>query len=221
MTDITLYGVPGSPYLRSALIALEEKGLDYTIAAIPPGSSRSEPYVTLNPFGRIPTLKHGDFVLYETQAIVRYLDRAFPSPALTPADPKRAARMDQLMNICDWYVFQGVGNVIAFQRIVGPRLMGLTPDEEAIAAAMPKAHLAFDSVARLLGEQPYLTGDAMSLADVHLAPQMDFLSQTPEWETLAPPDGTIAQWLARIQARPSLQATTWEAVAARAVPAWS
>ena len=38
------------------------------------------------------------------------------APALTPADPKAAARMDQVMNICDWYLFQGVDNVIGFQR---------------------------------------------------------------------------------------------------------
>jgi glutathione S-transferase len=84
-------------------------------------------------------MEHGDFRLYESQAILRYLDRTLPGPALTPAHPQAAGRMDQLMNINDWYLFQGVANIIAFQRIVGPRLMGLTPDETTIAAAMPKA----------------------------------------------------------------------------------
>ena len=60
------------------------------------------------------------------------------------------------MNVNDWYLFQGVGNVIGFHRVVGPRLMGLTPDEAAIEAAMPKAHAVFAELARLLGEQPYL-----------------------------------------------------------------
>jgi hypothetical protein len=57
-------------------------------------------------------------MLYETQAIVRYLDRVASGPALTPTDAKAIARMDQVMNVCDWYLFQGVGSVIAFQRIV-------------------------------------------------------------------------------------------------------
>ena len=52
-------------------------------------------------------LEHNGFLLYETQAILRYLDRVLPTPALTPADPRRAARMDQVMNVTDWYLFQG------------------------------------------------------------------------------------------------------------------
>ena len=79
-------------------------------------------------------LEHDGFVLYETQAIVRYLDRVLPKPALTPADAKCAARMDQVMNVNDWYLFQGVNNVITFQRIVVPRLLGAAPDEAAIAS---------------------------------------------------------------------------------------
>ena len=70
------------------------------------------------------------------------------------------------MNVNDWYLFHGVGNVIIFHRVIGPRLLGLTPDEEAIKAAMPKAHAVFDELARLLGDQPYFTGDTLSLADL-------------------------------------------------------
>jgi glutathione S-transferase len=49
--------------------------------------------------------------------------------------------MDQAMNVNDWYLFQGVGSVIGFHRVVGPRLMGLKPDESAIAVAMPRARV--------------------------------------------------------------------------------
>jgi glutathione S-transferase len=64
--------------------------------------------------------------------------------------------MDRAVNINDWYLFQGVNGVITFHRIVGPRLVGLTPDESAIAAAMPKAHAVCDELSRLLGAQPIL-----------------------------------------------------------------
>lgn len=137
-------------------------------------------------------------------------------PSLTPADPQAAARMDQLLNINDWYLFQGEANVIAFQRVVGPRLLGPIPDEAAIAAALPKAHAVFAELAGLLGAQPYLAGEALSLADVLLAPQLDFLEQTREWQPLAGPHANLRQWLGRMQARPSLAATTWERVAAMA-----
>jgi glutathione S-transferase len=183
------------------------------------GGLRSPQHLSRHPFGRVPVLEHGDFRLYETQAILRYLDRVLPEPALTPTDPRRAARMDQVMNVNDWYVFHGVANVIAFQRIVGPRLMGSTPDEAAIAAAMPRARTVFDELAGLLGGQPYFTGDTLSLADLLLAPQLDFLQQTPEWEALTANHANLGRWLARMNARPSLVATTWTKVAAMAQPA--
>jgi glutathione S-transferase len=164
-------------------------------------------------------MQHGDFALYETQAILRYLDRVLPTPPLTPADAKAAARMDQVMSLNDWYLFQGVGNVIAFQRYVGPRLMGLTPDEAVIAAAMPKARVVIDELARLLGDQPFFCGDALSLADILVAPQVEFLTHAPEWTVLAAPHAKLNAWQARMEARPSFQATTWDRVAAMAAAA--
>ena len=157
-------------------------------------------------------LEHDGFSLYETQAILRYLDRALPNPALTPADPRRAARMDQVMNINDWYLFQGVGNVIIFHRVIGPRLMGLRPDEAAIEAAMPRAREVFTELARLLGAQSWFAGETLSLADLHLAPAVAFFTATPEWSELGAPHQNLVEWLARMEARPSMKATTWERV---------
>ena len=214
MSEYLVHLIPGSPFSRAALAVLEEKGAPYRVVPVASGL-RSPQHLSRHPFGRVPVLEHGDFTLYETQAILRYLDRVLPEPALTPADPRRAARMDQAMNVNDWYLFHGVANVIAFQRIVGPRLMGLTPDEAAIAA-MPKARTVFDELAALLGEQRYFTGDSLTLADLLLAPQLDFMQQTPEWEALATSHPNIRRWLARMQARPSFLATTWEKVAAKA-----
>lgn len=214
MNEYLVHIVPGSPFSRSVLAMLEEKGARYRLTPVGPGTLRSPQHLSRHPFGRVPVLEDGDFRLYETQAILRYLDRVLPEPALTPADPRRAARMDQLMNVNDWYLFHGVANVIGFQRIVGPRLMGLTPDEGACAAAMPKARAVFDELAGLLGAQPYFTGDTLSLADLLLAPQIDFLQQTPEWESLSASHPNLGRWLARMNARPSFAATTWTKVAA-------
>jgi len=194
MTDYVVHLIPGSPFARAVLATLEEKGAPYRVAPVMPGTLRSAQHLGRHAFGRVPVLEHGEFRLYETQAILRYLDRVLPEPALTPADPRSAARMDQLMNVNDWYLFHGVANVIAFQRIVGPRLMGLTPDEAAIAAAIPKARTVFDELARLL----------------------DFLQQTPEWQPLTAAHANLRQWLTRMQARASMRATTWDKVAAMA-----
>src|SRR5262249_21359959 len=151
MAEFTVYTVPGSPFGRAVLATLEEKGANWRLQMPGDGGMKGEAHMRRHPFGRVPVLEHGDFTLYETQAILRYLDRIFLSPALTPTDPKAAARMDQLMNISDWYFFQGVGNTIGFQRVVLPRLFGGTPDEAICLAAMPAAHRVFTVFSQVLG----------------------------------------------------------------------
>ncbi len=216
MSSFVVHSVPGSPFGRAVLATLEEKRASYRLAPVAPGTLKSAAHLALHPFGRVPVLEHDGFRLYETQAILRYLDRVLPAPALTPEDPRAAARMDQAMGVNDWYLFPGVANVIAFQRIVGPKLLGLPTDEAAIAEAMPKAKPVFDELARLLGAQSYFAGEALSLADLTLAPQIDFFAGIPEWEPLMGPQQNLLDWHARVLARPSLQATTWEKVAAMA-----
>jgi glutathione S-transferase len=216
MSTFTVHSIPGSPFGRAVLLTLEEKGAPYRLARVAPGTLRSGEHLARHPFGRVPVLEHGDFRLYETAAIVRYLDRVLPHPALTPADARAGARMDQLMNVNDWYLFQGVGNVIGFQRIVGPRLLGLTPDERAIAAVLPKAQVVLDQLARELADRPYFVGAEPTLADLLLAPQLEFLSQTPEWAGLTAGSANLVAWLKRMAARASMRRTTWERVAAMA-----
>ena len=216
MTEFIVYSVPGSPYGRAVLATLSEKNAAYRLSPLRTGDARSEPHLSRHPFGRVPVLEHDGFMLYESQAILRYLDRVLPDPVLTPGEPKRAARMDQVMNVCDWYLFQGVNNVIGFHRIVGPKLLGRAPDEAAIGAAMPKARIVFNELSRLLGDNGYFTGETVSLADILAAVQLDFLAATPEWKELTEPTPNVVAWLARMTARPSFTSTTWERVAEQA-----
>jgi glutathione S-transferase len=212
MSEFAVHTVPGSPFARAVLATLEEKGARYRLAPLSPGASKSPEHLARHPFGRVPAFEHDGFALYETQAILRYLDRVLPQPSLTPTDPRRAARMDQVMNINDWYLFHGVGNVIVFHRVIAPQLMGLKPDESAIEAAMPKARTVFAELARLLGEQTFFAGDSLSLADLMVAPAVAFFTATPEWAELGLPRANLVAWLNRMEARPSMQSTTWERV---------
>jgi glutathione S-transferase len=129
--------------------------------------------------------------------------------------------MDQVMNISDWYLFQGVNNVIGFQCVVMPVLLGLSPDEEAIRAAMPKAHIVINELSRLLGSQTYFAGETASLADLLVAPQLGLLARTPEWTELSADAANLIIWLDRMNERPSMQATTWERVSKMAEAASS
>ncbi len=217
MSQFVVHTIPGSPYGRAVLATLVEKGAGCRVLPVAPGTLKAEPHAQRHPFGRVPVLEHDGFSLYETQAIVRYVDRVVPGPSLTPADAKAAARMDQVMNICDWYLFQGVGTVIGFQRVVGPRLLGLVPDEALIAQAMPKAHAVFRELSRLLGDNNYFGGDRLSLADLMIGPQIDFFVGTPEWAPLTADTPNLVAWLARMNERASMKQTTWECVAQMAM----
>jgi len=216
MSQFIVHSVPGSPFGRAVLTTLEEKSVSYRLAPVESGTLRVEPHASRHPFGRVPVLEHDGFLLYETQAILRYLDRVIPNPELTPPDIRAAARMDQVLNICDWYLFQGVCNVIGFQRIVAPKLLGMPTDEAAISACMPKAQTVFQELSRLLGDNRYFAGNEISLADILAASHIDFLTVTPEWEPLVARFPNIVAWLERMNSRPSMKATTWERVAALA-----
>src|ERR1700761_6164198 len=90
MSEFIVHSVPGSPFGRAVLATLEEKGASYRLAPVAPGTFRSAEHLARHPFGRVPVLEHGSFILYETQAILRYLDRLLPAPALVPSDPESA-----------------------------------------------------------------------------------------------------------------------------------
>jgi glutathione S-transferase len=209
MTQFIVHGIPGSPYVRSPLLVLEEKGLPWRLAALAFGGQRTPEHTARHPFQKMPAIEHGDFRLYETQAVLRYIDRIAPAPALAPTDIRRLARMDQLLNIADSYVAPRISGALAFPRMVAPRF-GMPVDEAKIAAALPEAVPAVAEVARLLGEGEFLTGDTISLADLHMIPQMSFLPHFAEGRELLAPHANLAAWIARMETRPSMAATSWE-----------
>jgi glutathione S-transferase len=204
--SVNVHGVPGSPYVRAVLVGLEEKGVPYDFVAVGGPQAKQPEHLARHPFGRVPAFEHDGFALYETQAILRYLDGAFGGPALQPSDLKQRARMDQLVGICDWYLFPQVGVKIAFQRVVKPLLMGGTPDEEIIAKAIPNAERCYAVIAGLL-QDPFLTGAQLTIADIMIACQMSMLAATPECQAIIARHPALRDWLARMEARPSLQKT--------------
>ncbi|MBV8183752.1 MAG: glutathione S-transferase family protein [Hyphomicrobiales bacterium] len=213
MAEFTVYGVPGSPYLRSALIGFEEKGISYRLVSMGFGESKAPEHLARHPFGRIPVVDHGNFRLYETQAIIRYLDDVSPPPSFEPRDIRSKARMNQLVGIADFYFFPKVTATISFQRFVVP-MRGGTPDEAVIAAAKPDAVTCVKAIEALMGDV-YLTGEEVSLADIMLIPNAHYFSLTPEGkETLG--DGKLQRWVERMRRRPSFERTEIERLKAAA-----
>lgn len=202
-TEIIVHGVLVSPYVRMVRVALEEKRLAYRVAEMAPGTGRSAEHLARHPFGRIPVIEDGAFVLYEAQAILRYLERKAPTPALAPASLRDAARMDQRMGVVDWYFFQQVSRPIVFARVVAP-VFGRPVDEAAVAAALPEARTCLAAVANLWAGRSAETPD---LSDIMLAPLLGMALGAPEVaEMLVERPGLMA-WLKAFQARASMVAT--------------
>lgn len=205
MSTIVLHGVPGSPYLRKPILACEEKGVAWELRAMGMGENKSPAYLAKHPFGRIPFMEHGDFQLYEAQAILRYIDAAFDGPRLTPADPKAMARMSQVMNIVDWYVMPSLSAGIGFNRIVAP-IFGLPINEDAVKAAIEPSRICLHALEDLLGGQPYFAGDAVSLADLAVIPHLELVPASPEGAELIAGSPLLA-WIDRMAERPSVNKT--------------
>lgn len=214
MSDFTIHTVPGSPYARAVLLTLEEKGETWDLVPLTPGAHRGPGHLARQPFGRMPAFDHAGFQIYETQAILRYLDRVLPAPPLTPSDARCEARMNQIIGITDWYFMPQVGAPIVFPRLVGPRL-GIPVSDAGIAAALPAAVHCVGEIARLLGDHPFMAGDALSLADLMIAPHLSMLAETPEGQDMLAAHQHLTAWLGRIEDRASMRNTTWDALDAR------
>ncbi len=208
MSDFIVHGIPGSPYVRAALLALEEKRADWRLQPLAMGGQRAPEWRAFQPFGKIPAFEHDGMRFYETQAFLRYADRALPEPALAPADLRGLLRMDQLLNIVDCYVAPKVSG-LSFWRRVAPHF-GMPVDEAAVVAMVPEAGITIDEAARLLGDQAFLAGDALSLADLHMVAHLGFVPDYAEGQALLAPHANLRGWLDRMMARPSYAATDWD-----------
>jgi glutathione S-transferase len=206
MSEIVIHGVPGSPYMRTVQLTCEETHARYRIAPIVPGAQGADRFA-LHPFARIPVIDHGDFRLYETQAIAKYVDAVFGAPTLTPADPRALARMNQIVGVMDWYFFPQVGRTLVFQRIIGPALFGKPADESVCAGAVGDAARIVGELERLIGDQAFLAGAALSHADLHVAPHIHYFAMTPEGARIMNENPALQAWFERMRGRDSMRRT--------------
>ena len=83
-------------------------------------------------------------------------------------------------------------------------------DEDAVTPAVPNARICIAEIGRLLDGHTWLPGDAISLADLLLAPHLSMSAQALEGAEILREHKHLESWLARIEARPSIAATTWD-----------
>jgi glutathione S-transferase len=204
MSDVTLFGFPRSVYVQMAGLVLTHKEVSYAFHDLEPEMNTAS-HLSLHPFERVPILRHGDFTLYETSAIVTYADDVFDGPKLTPDDPQRRGRMHQWISAVNGYYYPYLIYHISHERNVFPQL-GISSDEKVIAHAMPKVEICLQVLQRELSNSgEFLLGRQLSLADFFLLPIIHAFGFAPEAQALYPNLPAICAWRERMEALPTLK----------------
>jgi glutathione S-transferase len=202
---LVLHGYYYSVYNRIARLALAEKGVAYERVEVNPFGDIPAEYLALHPFGRVPALVHDGFVLYETGAITRYVDRSFAGPALQPATPRALARMDQLIGVIDSYGYWPMVRQV-FSHRVFRTAAGRPVDEAEIAKGLLGAAKVLAALEALACE-PFLAGQELSLADLHVGAMIAYFTLAPEGAALLAGYPRLAPWWGRLSRRASFAAT--------------
>jgi glutathione S-transferase len=208
MAAVNLYGLERSVYTRMARLALDEKGVSYSLHEVEIFGADGVPrdHLLRHPFGRIPVLEHGGFWLYETAAITRYIDEAFSGPKLQPVELHDRARMNQILGMLDSYAYRPMVWGVFVERVRVP-LSGGTADESKVAESLAAARTCLSALASIIECRPFLVGGAISLADLHAFPIIAYFSLAPEGQRVIAEYPALERWLAMMNSRASVQGT--------------
>lgn len=198
---LKLWGRISSINVQKVVWCLDELGLAYERVDIGGPFGMTPEYRRLNPNALVPTLQDGDFTLWESNAIVRYLSGLHPEAGLMPADPKVRADSDRWM---DWQATNATPAMRdAFWQIVR------TPADQRDATALATSVAASARNAAILdarlADRPYVAGAAFTVGDIPLACHIN------RWLLLPierPPLPRLEAWWARVKARPGGQTVT-------------
>lgn len=205
---VKVYGAAWSVYVRIVRLALEEKQVNYDLIEVDVFTEAGVPreHLKRHPFGRIPAFEHDGFDLYETGAIVRYIDDAFPGCKLQPTDLKARARTNQIIGILDAYAYRTLVWDIYVERVVSAREARVANDQK-IAAALARAKVCLSELDRLSDERGFLVGSDVTLADLYAAPIFAYFPQAPEAVPLMEERKKLTCWWHRFSARHSMSRT--------------
>lgn len=159
-----LWGRKTSINVQKVLWTLEELGLPYerTDAGGEFGGLDTPEYVAMNPTRRVPTLQDGDLVIWESNAVVRYLARTYGDGQLTGTTGAMAARADMWM---EWFQNNVYSDFIAlfYQTVRLPRSQrDPARKQQAVDALTGRFRLLEET----LSDQPFVAGDRFSMADI-------------------------------------------------------
>jgi len=197
---IRLHYHPRSTYSRRVRIVLVEKRIAHDLVSVDMAARahRQPAYRALNPYARVPTLEDDGFALYESTAILEYLELCYPQPPLVPGDARGRALVSMHMKLCDLEMAPPTSSIIFPKRFL-PRERR---DEAEMARSRSRIQQHLQILERQLDDRAYLVADTYTLADVCYTPFVYFL---PLMEIEPPP--AVAAWCERLLTRPSARDT--------------
>jgi glutathione S-transferase len=204
MAEPIVYGFPRSTYVNIVRLVLTHKDVPFRFVDLEGVMGKPE-HLQLHPFNRVPVFEHDGFRVYETIAIITYIDDAFGGPRLTPdASPDRARMMQWIGAVGSYYYYWFVYH-LGHERIVFPEL-GIEPDEKVVAVARHHAAVALDVLQReLANEHGFLLGSRLTLADFAMLPMITSLSQHRDGQDLLAAHPEVLQWQQRMEQLPNVQ----------------
>lgn len=206
-----IHGARPSPFVRKVIVFAAEKGIAVEVQAAGFGRG-ADGYLKGSPFGKIPALEDGDFLLCDSTAIITYMDALRPGTEMIPAEPKARARTIWYEEFGDTVV-QPIGQKIFFNRAVAKRLKRAPDLAAADAAEAGEMPAIYDYLEGILPESGWLVEDRFTLADLAAACpiiNVGYVSdglRADRWPK-------VAAWIARVKARPSVAAALAEEAAA-------
>lgn len=205
-----------SPACRTVRLLLAEKKLDCVLLGEEAWGD-GEPLLKLNPAGTVPILVEEDGrPVAEPNAIVEYLEEAYPQPGLLPGDPHARA---EIRRLCAWFdtkFAREVSEPLLYER-VDRRLLRLgPPDMTQVRAALERLgdHLGY--VGALVEARRWLAGDAMSLADLTASAHLSCLDYLGDITWRAVP--SVKEWYARLKSRPAFRPLLADHIAGMPAP---
>jgi glutathione S-transferase len=200
--SVALLGDPRSTYVRTARIGLAEKGVQYAFEPAPP---HTPAILEIHPFGRIPAFRDGDVRLFETSAILRYVEEAFPGPSLLPGNIRDRAIAEQWVSAINCYFYDLAIRRYVLQYVF-PKGADGKPDRAVIDAAAKELAEKLAIFERGYARS-FLAGQQPTLPDYFLAPIVAYLELFPESKEMLSRFAKLARAHAAVKERRSFRDT--------------
>ena len=201
---ISLLGVEASSYTRTVRMALAEKGVAYSMQTCRP---RSPEIQAVHPFGRIPALRDGEVEVWETAAIVNYLDECFDTGvSLRPGSIAGRTQCAQWISAVNSYLYDTMAKRFVLQFLFAQGADG-KPDRGVIDKALAEMPAQFAALDKAYGQGDYLAGGALSSADLFVTPLLAYMQSMPESAQLLANYPNLLRAQGVMRQRPSFTAT--------------